>query len=68
MVILHQALEKLLYIFYDNFHSNFRVQGANHILPEADVSLNTDTLKFKLAALYELEPNWLTRYCVNKTK
>ncbi|XP_012694530.2 phosphatidylinositol 4-phosphate 3-kinase C2 domain-containing subunit gamma isoform X2 [Clupea harengus] len=60
LVILHQALEKLLYIFYDNFHSNFRVQGANHILPEADVSLNTDTLKFKLAALYELEPNWLT--------
>ncbi|KAL2093959.1 hypothetical protein ACEWY4_011271 [Coilia grayii] len=60
LVILHQALEKLLYIFFDNFHSDFRVQDANHNLPSADVSTNTDTLTFSLAALYKLESSWLT--------
>ncbi|KAG5273788.1 hypothetical protein AALO_G00155520 [Alosa alosa] len=60
VVILHQALEKFLYIFFDNFHSDFRVEDANHILPKADVGLNTGTLQFNLAALYKLEHNWLT--------
>ncbi|XP_063052825.1 phosphatidylinositol 3-kinase C2 domain-containing subunit gamma [Engraulis encrasicolus] len=60
LVILHQALEKLLYVFFDNFHSDFRVQEASHSLPQADVSTNTATLKFNLAALYKLEHTWLT--------
>ncbi|XP_062403201.1 phosphatidylinositol 3-kinase C2 domain-containing subunit gamma [Sardina pilchardus] len=60
VVILHQALEKLLYIFFDNFHSDFRFEDANHVLPEADVGLHTGTLQFNLAALYKLEPSWLT--------
>ncbi|XP_028843563.1 phosphatidylinositol 4-phosphate 3-kinase C2 domain-containing subunit gamma-like isoform X2 [Denticeps clupeoides] len=62
IVILHQALEKLLQIFFDNFNSEFRVQSTNPSPPIMDVEQNTDTLSLNLASLYRLEQCWVTSF------
>lgn len=60
--MLHQALGKLLHVFFQNFHSDFQVQDVHRqILPVQDVEHNADILQINMAALYKLQPNWINR-------
>lgn len=59
---LHMALLYVLHIFFDNFHSEFRVQEQASKLEMRDVDENAGILQFDIAAVYQLQPTWITRY------
>ncbi|KAJ8002600.1 hypothetical protein DPEC_G00160580 [Dallia pectoralis] len=59
LLMLHQALGKLLHAFFDSFSYDYRNQYVFHSLPVHDVNQNNDILQLKVTALYGLQPNWL---------
>lgn len=63
MLMLHEALLKVLHIFFDNFQSNFRGQEATSELQTCDVEENAEIFQFQIAALYQLQVAWLNK-CV----
>lgn len=60
--MLHQALVKLLCMFFDNFNSDVRIQEICPSPPAADVNQQMDILQVDLVALYKLQISWLNRY------
>lgn len=60
--MLHTALLSVLHIFFDNFHSEFRVQERADKLEMRDVDENAGILQFDIATVYQLQPTWITRY------
>ncbi|XP_076026726.1 phosphatidylinositol 3-kinase C2 domain-containing subunit gamma [Genypterus blacodes] len=59
VVMLHQALIKLLQVFFQNFQSDFRGQEVSCTTQRRNVEHNNDILQFKIAALYKLQPGWI---------
>ncbi|XP_070686958.1 phosphatidylinositol 3-kinase C2 domain-containing subunit gamma [Pempheris klunzingeri] len=62
MIMLHKALLNVLQIFFDNFHSDFRGQEITTSPQIHDVEDNTEIFQFNIAALYQLQPTWMTTY------
>ncbi|XP_034060859.1 phosphatidylinositol 4-phosphate 3-kinase C2 domain-containing subunit gamma isoform X1 [Gymnodraco acuticeps] len=62
MIMLHRALLKVLQIFFDNFHSDFRGQEVTRNVQMLDVEKNQEIIQFNISALYKLQPAWLTNY------
>lgn len=62
MIMLHRALLKVLQIFFDNFHSDFRGQEVTRNVQTLDVEKNQEIIQFNISALYKLQPAWLTKY------
>lgn len=62
MIMLHQSLMKVLQIFFDSFHSDFRCVRLTKNPKTLDVEYNTEILQFNIAALYQLQFTWLTNY------
>ncbi|XP_033491268.1 phosphatidylinositol 3-kinase C2 domain-containing subunit gamma [Epinephelus lanceolatus] len=62
MIMLHKALLKVLQIFFDNFHSDFRAQDVTSNPQILDVEDNSEIIQFNISALYQLQPTWLTNY------
>ncbi|KAM9854596.1 phosphatidylinositol 3-kinase C2 domain-containing subunit gamma isoform 1-T2 [Aulostomus maculatus] len=62
LIMLHQSLLKVMQTFFDNFHSDFRVQEVTGNLRACDVDQNNEILQFTVATLYKLQPNWMTTY------
>nr|XP_046249410.1 phosphatidylinositol 4-phosphate 3-kinase C2 domain-containing subunit gamma [Scatophagus argus]XP_046249411.1 phosphatidylinositol 4-phosphate 3-kinase C2 domain-containing subunit gamma [Scatophagus argus] len=62
MIMLHSALLKVLEIFFDNFQSDFRGQEVTSKPQTLDVEDNTEIFQFNIAALYQLQPSWMTNY------
>ncbi|KAJ8261872.1 hypothetical protein GJAV_G00159420 [Gymnothorax javanicus] len=58
MVILHQAIRKLLHVFFENFNSDGKIQNIPLSPPIADASQNIDILQVDLVALYKLQISW----------
>lgn len=61
MILLHKELQKLLQVFFDNFHSDFRGQEFTGKLQTLDVESNAEILQFNIAALYKLQPAWIMK-------
>lgn len=62
MLILHEALQKLLQVFFENFQSDFSAPKVTSSLQICDVDHNRDILQLKVAALYKLQPIWVDMY------
>uniref|UniRef100_UPI003AAED8B4 phosphatidylinositol 3-kinase C2 domain-containing subunit gamma isoform X2 n=1 Tax=Centroberyx gerrardi TaxID=166262 RepID=UPI003AAED8B4 len=62
MAMLHQALIKLLQVFFGNFQSDFRGQEVFHNPQTRDVEHNYDIVQFNIAALYKLQPSWISNF------
>ncbi|XP_073328066.1 phosphatidylinositol 3-kinase C2 domain-containing subunit gamma [Pagrus major] len=62
MIMLHKELHKVLQVFFDNFHSDFRGQEFTNKLQILDVENNAEILQFNIAALYQLQPAWMINY------
>lgn len=62
MVVLHSALLKVLQAFFDNFHSDYRVQEAPEKRQIRDVEENADVFQLNISALYQLQSSWISRY------
>lgn len=62
MLMLHKALLKVLQMFFDNFHSDFRCQELTSNPQIHDTDHYTEILQFNIAALYQLQLNWMTKY------
>ncbi|XP_051237349.1 phosphatidylinositol 3-kinase C2 domain-containing subunit gamma [Dicentrarchus labrax] len=62
MIMLHGALQKVLQIFFDNFHSDFRGEEVTRTPQIHDVDDNSEILQFSIAALYKLQLSWMTGY------
>lgn len=60
--MLHTALLSVLRIFFDNFHSEFRVQERAGNLETRDVDENAEIFQFDIPAVYQLQPTWISRY------
>ncbi|KAF7663980.1 hypothetical protein LDENG_00192830 [Lucifuga dentata] len=62
MVKLHQELIKVLQVFFDNFHSDFR--GPEVCCPRQtnNVEQNNEILQFNIAALYKLQSSWVLSF------
>ncbi|CAL1594964.1 unnamed protein product [Knipowitschia caucasica] len=63
ILTLHKAVEKLLHIFFDNFQSDFRPLGVKNNPPICDIEEANDILQFNVAALYKLQPAWMSYEC-----
>ncbi|XP_048875603.1 phosphatidylinositol 3-kinase C2 domain-containing subunit gamma isoform X2 [Brienomyrus brachyistius] len=67
---LNQALSQLLHIFFSNFDSDYQSEQPFRD-PQplcADVADNGEILQLDLAALYKLEPSWITSldyFCIS---
>ncbi|XP_077088624.1 phosphatidylinositol 3-kinase C2 domain-containing subunit gamma isoform X2 [Siphateles boraxobius] len=61
VVELHQALLKLLHIFFTNFDLDFRGPDVPD-LPTSDVRLNTRMLQLDLTGFYRLLSDWVHGY------
>uniref|UniRef100_A0A3B4ET12 Phosphatidylinositol-4-phosphate 3-kinase catalytic subunit type 2 gamma n=1 Tax=Pundamilia nyererei TaxID=303518 RepID=A0A3B4ET12_9CICH len=59
MLMLHEALQKLLQVFFENFQSDFSAPKVTSSLQICDVDHNRDILQLKVAALYKLQPVWV---------
>lgn len=62
MIMLHGALLKVLQIFFDNFQSDFRGQEVTGNPQTHDAEENTEIFQFNIAALYQLQLPWMTKY------
>ncbi|XP_035521739.1 phosphatidylinositol 4-phosphate 3-kinase C2 domain-containing subunit gamma [Morone saxatilis] len=62
LIMLHGALQKVLQIFFDNFHSDFRGEEVTRTPQIHDVDDNSEILQFNIAALYKLQLSWLSSY------
>ncbi|KAJ8269111.1 hypothetical protein COCON_G00117180 [Conger conger] len=62
VVILHQALVKLLHMFFDNFNSDMQIQDICQSAPSYDMNQNDDILQVDLVALNKLQISWLNRF------
>lgn len=62
MIMLHKALLKVMQIFFDNFQSDFRGPEVTSNLQTCDVEHNSEILQFNIAALYQLQPSWMSTY------
>ncbi|XP_074534140.1 phosphatidylinositol 3-kinase C2 domain-containing subunit gamma [Halichoeres trimaculatus] len=62
MIMLHQSLLKVLRIFFDNFHSDFRCLTETCNPQTRDVESNTGIFQFSIAAFYQLQHSWMTNY------
>lgn len=62
MLMLHEALQKLLQVFFENFQSDFSAPKVTSSLQICDVDHNRDILQLKVAALYKLHPIWVDTY------
>lgn len=62
MFMLHEALQKLLQVFFENFQSDFSAPKITSSLQICDVDHNRDILQLKVAALYKLQPVWVDMY------
>lgn len=60
--MLHTALLSVLHIFFDNFHSEFRVQERVGKLEMRDVDENAEIFQFDIPAVYQLQPTWISSY------
>lgn len=60
--MLHTALLSVLHIFFDNFHSEFKVQEQVGRLETRDVDENAEIFQFDIPAVYQLQPTWISRY------
>ncbi|KAJ0069215.1 hypothetical protein NL108_003124, partial [Boleophthalmus pectinirostris] len=54
------ALQRVLQVFFDNFQSDFRGLGVEYNLQSCDIEQTNDILKFNVAALYKLQPAWMS--------
>lgn len=62
MLMLHGAVLKMLQIFFDNFQSDFRGEEVPRNLQVHDVEENVEIFQFNIAALYQLQLTWMTKY------
>ncbi|KAM8891306.1 phosphatidylinositol 3-kinase C2 domain-containing subunit gamma [Spinachia spinachia] len=62
MMMLHQALLRLLQIFFNNFQSDIRCQEETTNMQMLDIEDNSEILQFNICALYQLQPTWLINY------
>ncbi|XP_077424298.1 phosphatidylinositol 3-kinase C2 domain-containing subunit gamma isoform X2 [Vanacampus margaritifer] len=60
--VLHHSLLKVMQSFFDNFLSNFRTVDIASKPQTRDVEHNSELLQFNVAALYKLQPSWLTAF------
>lgn len=63
MLILHKALEKVLQVFFANFQSDFRGLSVEYNFQSCDIEQTNDILEFNVAALYKLQPAWMSYEC-----
>lgn len=59
VIMLHNALLKVLHIFFKNFPTDFRAPEVARVLPVCDVDLCQEICQFNIAALYKLDRSWL---------
>lgn len=62
VIMLHGAVLKVLQIFFDNFHSDFRGQEVTGMPQILDVEKNSEIFQFNIAAFYQLQLPWLSNY------
>ncbi|XP_049579542.1 phosphatidylinositol 3-kinase C2 domain-containing subunit gamma [Syngnathus scovelli] len=62
MQALHKSLLKVMQSFFANFLSNFRTLEIASTPQTRDVEDNSELLQFNLAALYQLQPSWMTTF------
>uniref|UniRef100_A0A3Q3FAN9 Phosphatidylinositol-4-phosphate 3-kinase catalytic subunit type 2 gamma n=1 Tax=Labrus bergylta TaxID=56723 RepID=A0A3Q3FAN9_9LABR len=59
MIMLHQSLQKVLQIFFDNFQSDFRCLRVTGNPQSSDVEYNNEIFQFNVATLYQLQLVWI---------
>ncbi|XP_026221877.1 phosphatidylinositol 4-phosphate 3-kinase C2 domain-containing subunit gamma [Anabas testudineus] len=62
LMMLNEALLKVLQMFFDNFLSDFRGQELTRKLETCLIDYNNDILQFNISALYNLQVTWITLY------
>nr|XP_029138079.1 phosphatidylinositol 4-phosphate 3-kinase C2 domain-containing subunit gamma [Labrus bergylta] len=62
MIMLHQSLQKVLQIFFDNFQSDFRCLRVTGNPQSSDVEYNNEIFQFNVATLYQLQLVWINNY------
>ncbi|KAG7521545.1 phosphatidylinositol 4-phosphate 3-kinase C2 domain-containing subunit gamma [Solea senegalensis] len=62
VIMLHNALLRVLQIFFDNFQSDFRALENPSNLQTLDVDDNNEICQFNIVALYKLDSTWLNIY------
>ncbi|XP_057693304.1 phosphatidylinositol 3-kinase C2 domain-containing subunit gamma isoform X2 [Corythoichthys intestinalis] len=60
--VLHKSLLNVMQSFFENFLSNFRTEDVASQPEIRDVENNSELLQFNVAALYKLQPYWVTTF------